>query len=297
MEVRLFNIQHFSLDDGPGIRTVVFFQGCPLDCVWCHNPEGKFFSPRLAFAADRCVGCGACVEVCPKGAHAFSEGVHRVVRRDCEGCGRCAEVCLRDALELYGKLWTVDGVMEELAKDDLFFADGGGVTFSGGEPFAQGEALLALLRRCKEKGYSTCIETSGVAAPEALRRAAEDTDLFLFDWKETDTDLHRRFTGRGNEEILGNLALLNLLGKEVVLRCPIVPGKNDREDHLEGIVALTRRFSCIASVQVMAYHALWEEKARRIGAPTAEAFGGLVDAQRVEACRAYLKERGVCLRT
>ena len=150
----IFNIQHFSLHDGAGIRTVVFLKGCPLDCIWCHNPESKISKPEILFSFDKCVGCLKCAQVCNSGCLAKADGILNINRKNCIFCGKCEEVCSFDAISLVGKSYTADEVLDELKKDDIFFGNDGGVTFSGGEPFAQPDFLLTLLKKCKEKGYT-----------------------------------------------------------------------------------------------------------------------------------------------
>lgn len=261
----LFNIQHFSLDDGPGIRTVVFFKGCPLDCAWCHNPESKCGATELFFYDKKCTRCGACEAVCSRGAHTVRGGWHEIDRARCIACGKCADACASGALEVAGRSWAIDEIMADIAKDDVFFADGGGVTFSGGEPFGQFDALYELLARCKQKNYSTCIETSGFTSAENIKKAAKYTDWFLYDCKETDADNHVKYVGVRNQLILKNLTLLDDLSANVVLRCPIIPAVNDREEHAQAIAALANSHPCIKKIELMPYHPLGITKAEQIG--------------------------------
>lgn len=260
----VFNIQHFSLQDGPGIRTVVFLQGCPLDCIWCHNPESKSFDPQLFFSNEKCVLCGSCVAACKEKCHIIKDGKHTINRADCIACGECDKVCSFDALRLSGKKYTVDQIMAELKKDDVFFGDDGGVTFSGGEPFAQPDFLLELLKKCKEKGYHTCVETSGYTSTKNIIEAAQYIDLFLYDCKETDSEKHKKFTGVDNDLILKNLEALQKLGAKVVLRCPIIPNCNDTEEHLMGIGRLANRFDCVTGVDLLPYHPLGLSKSKQL---------------------------------
>ena len=260
----VFNIQHFSVEDGPGIRTVVFFQGCPLDCIWCHNPESKSFKPQLFLDKEKCYKCGRCASVCKEGCHIIENGKHEIKRDRCISCGACDKECLFEALRLSGKKYTIEEVMEELEKDDVFFGNDGGVTFSGGEPFAQPEFLLELLKKCKEKGYHTCIETSGYGNPNYIKDAAQYTDLFLYDCKETDEGKHKEFTGVDNKLILKNLEVLEKEGARVLLRCPIIPNRNDRQDHLENIGKLANRMDCIIGVELLPYHPLGLSKSKQL---------------------------------
>jgi len=243
----------------------VFLKGCPLSCGWCHNPEGKEPGKQLLFNPKACVGCGRCAAVCPQQAHRLENGEHRLDRTRCTVCGACAAVCPNGALEVLGKQSSVEEVMAEIAKDDLFFGKDGGVTVSGGEPFSQPDFVLCLLKRCREKGYSVCIETSGFAKGENIDACAPYVDRFLFDIKETDRQRHRQWVGVDNERILANLARLNRRQATVILRCPIIPEVNDRLEHLEAIAALANRYDAVQGVELMPYHPLGLAKAAQIG--------------------------------
>lgn len=261
----IFNIQHFSLNDGPGIRTVVFFKGCPLSCAWCHNPESKSAKSELSFLKEKCLNCRKCAEVCPSAVHSFTYSKHSIDRSRCTLCGKCAKACLSSALEILGKAYTAEEIMLDIEKDDVFFGSDGGVTFSGGEPFMQFDMLYTLLKECKQRGYSTCIETSGYTAGENILSAAAYTDYFLFDYKLSSSQAHKKYTGVSNRLILENLALLNRINSSVILRCPIIPGINDNREHFQDIAELCNEFSCIKSAELMPYHPLGIAKAEQIG--------------------------------
>lgn len=261
----IFNIQHFSLNDGPGIRTVVFFKGCPLDCLWCHNPESKSPKSELCFYESKCVMCGKCLSVCSKNVHIFNVNSHIIDRSKCVLCGMCVDICAKSALEMIGKEYTIDEVMAEIEKDDIFFGNDGGVTFSGGEPFMQFEFLYEMLKKCKQKGYSTCIETSGFTKTENIIKAAEYTDLFLFDYKETKVEKHKEFTGTDNRIALKNIEALNEINRDVVLRCPIISDCNDRKEHFNGIAAIAERYENIIRIELEPYHPFGEMKNTSVG--------------------------------
>lgn len=262
----IFHLQRFSLFDGPGVRTVVFLKGCPLRCVWCHNPEGFAPEPQILYHAARCIGCGDCGTVCRNGAHVFVQGVHGYDRSLCNGCGACAAVCCTQALSLVGKEMSVDEVMAQVRKDEPFYREsGGGVTLSGGEPLLQADFAIALLRACKERGLSTCVETCGMADAGKLVQAARFTDLFYYDYKATGEEMHRKLCGAPQAPILENLARLEALGPRVALRCPMVPGANLCREHILGIAGTARQYSCIYEVQLEPFHRLGLGKAEKLG--------------------------------
>jgi glycyl-radical enzyme activating protein len=262
----VFDIQRFSIHDGPGIRTNVFLKGCPLRCAWCHNPESYLRSRQLQFNPVLCIGCNYCFTHCPEGAHVTVDGQHRILRDRCVKCFRCAEECYARALEVVGSEMTPQQVLDEVVKDRPFYEQsGGGMTLSGGEPFAQPAFTLELLRLAKEAGLHTCVETCGAGRSEDYLQALPLVDLFLFDYKETDPELHLRFTGQPRDGIVANLRLLDERGARIVLRCPLVPGHNLREDHLRGIAEMSRSLRGCEAVEVMGYHRLGESKVERLG--------------------------------
>jgi len=262
----VFNIQRFSLYDGPGVRTVVFLKGCPLRCVWCHNPEGLSAEPQLLYNPALCIGCGDCTAVCPAGSHRLENGSHIFDRTGCIGCGKCAEHCCTGALSLTGTQMTEQAVMEQVLRDrQVYLESGGGLTISGGEPFAQPDFTIRLLQLAKDAGIHTAVETSGFCAASVLEEATRYTDLFLYDYKATDAALHKTLCGVSNEKILSNLKRLETLGAKVILRCPIVPGQNDCPDHIRGIAAVAAAHSCIKEVHLEPYHRLGIGKAAQLG--------------------------------
>ncbi|NLB55770.1 MAG: glycyl-radical enzyme activating protein [Lentisphaerae bacterium] len=262
----IFDIQRFSLHDGPGIRTTVFFKGCPLRCVWCHNPESIARSPELAFYHDKCIHCGACVAVCEFGAHVMENSVHSLKRDLCVVCGKCVAECSVSALELIGREVGVDEIISEALKDvDYYKSSSGGLTVSGGEPLMQPVFLKELLSKARSSGLHICVETCGYTAWTALNSIIDFVDIFLFDIKETDPVLHKEYTGVSNELILSNLRRLHDSGSKIILRLPIIPRYNDRDDHFDGISGLCKELPDIVNVEIMPYHTLGENKISQLG--------------------------------
>ncbi len=261
MEGNIFDIQRFCVHDGPGIRTTVFFKGCPLRCIWCHNPESQKAEVSIAYYSDKCASCGACAAVCDQNKHTMVNGKHIFNRTGCIRCGKCKEACLNGAIEILGRRESAEQILSEVIRDRIFYKNsGGGLTVSGGEPFAQAEFLTELLRSAKEKGIHTCIETCGYAKPEKVAEVAKYTDIFLFDIKETDDARHTELTGVPFTPIKENLMLLNSLGAKIVLRCPLVPDINTRDEHYTEIARLAAALDNLLEVNVMAYHLLGNGK-------------------------------------
>ena len=250
----IFNIQRYSVQDGPGVRTTVFVKGCPLRCLWCSNPESQVRYPQVSHRNTLCNKCGRCLEACPRDAIALSRGGIRVHRGKCDNCGQCVPVCYPGALEVLGREATEAEVLTEARKDALFYRNsGGGVTVSGGEPLAQPEFVAGLLWRCQEAGLHTTIDTCGYAPAPALEAVLEHTDLVLFDIKHMEEEPHRRATGVSNRRILANAVAIARSGVPMIMRLPLIQGINDGEDN----VRRTARFAQELGVQrldLLPYH-------------------------------------------
>lgn len=267
-DLMVFDLQRFALHDGPGIRTTVFLKGCPLDCVWCHNPESKKGESQLGYLEKNCTKCGRCQSVCTEGVHQIcAEGKHEIDYKKCVQCGKCVEKCFQHALKIYGQKRSIDEILEIVMKDkDFYGRSGGGITISGGEPMLQFEGLLSLLKKAKGLGLHVCLDTSGQAAREKYLEVAKYVDVFLYDYKLTEADAHKRYTGVDNRRILENLKVLCENGNEIHLRCPIIPGINDNEEHYKGIARLSHMYkNGITRVNLMMYHDMAKGKVRQIG--------------------------------
>lgn len=287
----VLNIQHFSVDDGPGIRTVVFLKGCPLRCAWCHNPESQRSHPEFLFRADKCIGCGVCTAVCASGAHRSKDGIHTLDRDKCTLCGTCTASCCADALEIAGYNVPVQEVMEEILTDRVFYRrSGGGITLSGGEPLTQPDFALTLLQACREQGIHTCTETCGMGDARDIMRMAAWTDTFLFDWKLTDDAAHRRCTGASNRPIQKNLALLAECGADIILRCPMIPGINTNASHYDGIAELANRHR-IREIHLLPYHPMGIGKAASLGREAAYSRREFLEKSALTQVQAYISAR------
>lgn len=257
----VFNIQKFCINDGPGIRTTVFFKGCPLDCAWCHNPESKEVRREILLDPRKCIGCGACREVCINHCHADTYD-----RTQCQVCGACAEQCPSGALSLVGENKSIEELMSEILRDrDFYNSSGGGLTVSGGEPMMQFEFMYEFLKAARDAGLHICMETCGYADSEQYIQIAPLVDIFLFDYKITDPLTHEKYIGASNELIHENLRLLDSLGSSIILRCPIIPTVNDNEEHFKGIAAMANELQHVMEINIEPYHPLGSGKSAMLG--------------------------------
>jgi pyruvate formate lyase activating enzyme len=266
-ESLIFDIKRYAINDGPGIRVVVFFKGCNMHCAWCHNPESISSKVEKMYAPAKCIKCGSCVDACPE--HAITLTPDGIITDPelCKMCGKCAEVCPTKAIEMSGKAMSVSEIMDIIEKERIFFdQSGGGVTFSGGEPLVHTKMLIRLLDECGKRGIHRAVDTAGNVSAETILEVAKRTDLFLYDIKMIDSDLHKKWTNAGNEKILFNLKILAEAGKHIIIRIPLIGGINDTDKNIE----LTAKFIAELAgekklVHLLPYHSIAENKYKKLG--------------------------------
>ncbi len=298
----VFNIQRFSIHDGPGIRTTVFLKGCNLRCFWCHNPESLSSQPEVQFFPEKCILCGACVATCPNGAQLLvtnesGSQERRYLRDLCQGCFRCISECFSGALVQIGRSYSEEEILEEIERDREYYRYGqGGVTFSGGEPLLQKDFLVSVLKSCQRQGIHCAVDTAGNVAWNLLEEVVPWADLFLFDMKAFDEETHRRATGSGNRRIQENLRRLTKTGKEIWIRIPVIPGVNDSQAEIDAIGDYLAPLSNIRWVELLPFHTLGSEKypsldrqytAKGLTPPSNEKMASL---------QAVLEQRGLAVR-
>lgn len=278
----IFNIQKFCLHDGDGIRTCVFLKGCPLRCIWCHNPESLQKSPTLSFNKEKCSLCGKCLQVCA--FRKIENGILNINREACSGCGKCVDLCLNDANDLLGKEMTPQEVISEVLKDKMFYeASGGGLTVSGGEPSYQPDFTLELLTLAKKEGISLAIETCGIGSRDFYEKCLKLGVTFLYDIKCIDPLRHKALTGSDNAHIMENLSLLMDNEADIIIRLPLIPGCNDSDEDISALASfLKENEGRYRYAEIMPYHALGTGKAEKIG--IAPAYVGS-NATNEEICR------------
>lgn len=265
MQLIITDIQQGCTHDGPGLRTTVFFKGCPLHCLWCHNPETQKAGQELFFRPEQCIGCGTCLQVCPQGVHVDHNGQHCIRRELCKTCTVCAQQCPAGALEAAGKTVTLSYVMERVLEDRIFYRDNGGLTVSGGEPTMQKQALLTLLEQAKKEGIHICLETCGVFPASLREPLSRLVDLFLYDIKDTDSQRLLENTGADYRQVEENLLALDAMGASSVLRCLLIPGINMEKAHAQKLIDLFGRLQNCQGIELLPYHPYGLSKSAQLG--------------------------------
>lgn len=289
----IFNIEHFAIHDGPGIRTTVFLKGCPLACAWCHNPEGLSGKRQVIRYHEKCIGCGECAENCPQGALKISSNRIAFDAKKCICCGKCANLCCANAIEMVGETMFSKEVADITLKDVTFYDEsGGGVTFSGGEPLVQWEFVRECSTLLKEKGIHIAVETSGSVPKEIIKQIAPHIDLFLYDLKHIDSAEHKKYCGRGNEQILDNLQALSRMGKEIVIRMVVIPGVNDDPVYIEKTCDFLEQINGVRSISLLPLHKSATQKYKRLDKTFLVSDFNVPSDEKMESVSKIFKDRG-----
>ncbi|AQS59086.1 trans-4-hydroxy-L-proline dehydratase activase [Desulforamulus ferrireducens] len=285
----IFNIQKYCVHDGPGIRTTVFFKGCPLRCAWCHNPESQHFQRELLYNPGQCTLCGQCQRQCEHGAITINQGSLKQDHSKCQACGKCLDYCLTDAREIAGQTYSLSEIIKEIEKDRPFYEEsGGGVTLSGGEPLCQIDFVTELVKSCQDMGISVAVDTCGHVPFSYFENILAEVDLFLYDLKLMDPELHRQYTGVDNKLILENLQKLSARGGNIWLRLPLIEGVNMNREHINQVISFTRDLN-ISLVNLLPYHDIHRAKYSRLARPYAHHLMTTPSEEKIEEIKSLLE--------
>lgn len=285
----IFDIKRYAINDGPGIRVVIFFKGCNLNCAWCHNPESISSKVEKMYAPAKCIKCGSCVDACPEKAITLTPDGISTNPDLCTSCGKCADVCPTKAIEMSGKVMTVSEIMDIIEKERVFFdQSGGGVTFSGGEPLIHSEMLIELLDECQKRKIHTAVDTAGNVKTETILEVAKRTDLFLYDLKSMDSDLHKKWINSGNEKILQNLKTISATGAQIIIRIPLIGGVNDSIENIEQTaIFISELAGDKKEVNLLPYHNIAQNKYMKLG--KSDDFAKLMEPDKGVIAQAIIK--------
>lgn len=292
MKAEITKIQRFSTHDGPGIRTTVFFRGCPLHCFWCHNPETAIDAPKFYMNYQFCIGCGACVKACPNDVHVISD-THEVDRSKCVGCLKCADACPSGAIEKCSFSADAKDIVKTALRDSAFYQQGGGITISGGEPMYQPEACIEVLKDAKEKGLTTAVETCGVFDTKNLENLVKYADILLWDYKDGDAKRLKANTGADLDYIEKNLISADSLGAVTELHCIMIHGVNTDEKNYSAIAEIYKKLTHCKGVKLTPYHPYGSSKAIRLSLPDTTDKGYIPSPEEISEIEKYLTDRGV----
>lgn len=290
----IFNIQKYSIHDGPGIRTTVFMKGCPLRCWWCHNPESQSPRQEVSLTEGRCIRCGSCLDVCPEMDRETAPALPFIDRERCTRCGACVDACVTGTREMLGREASVGEVMIEILQDRIFYdQSGGGVTLSGGEPLMQPEFTRSLLEACQKEGVRTAVDTCGFAPQQDILRLAALTDLFLYDIKVMDEQKHIQHAGVSNSVILENLVALNRQHENIWMRIPVVPGLNNDSESMLQIARFAETLEHVQQVNLLPYHELGAHKVDRLGHRASVERASACPEEPIESFSEPFQRRGI----
>ncbi len=263
MDSLVIDIQRCSIHDGPGIRTTVFLKGCPLNCQWCHNPESKNYKKQLSYNEEKCTLCRACENICKHNVHSFENNIHTVNFSACIGCGECQKICPQKALSVIGKKYSPQEILSIVRKDSIFYEQGGGgITISGGEALSHSSFCKDVLEICKQNNIHTCVETSCFTTKKNIEEIMDFVDLFLIDFKISNESDSKKYIGQSNMRILENIDYIYNNGKNIIIRCPIIPTVNDTQEHFDAIIALSKKYPNIVQFEILPYHNFGISKAK-----------------------------------
>lgn len=293
MHANISNIQRFSVHDGPGIRTTIFFMGCPLRCKWCHNPEAMGTAIQPMLNREVCIGCGSCLPLCPRQALQLNNGTSEILREHCDNCLDCIDACPPEALRRSGRRYSLDELFKTVMKDEVVFRNGGGVTLSGGEPLLDIDFTAALLNHFQSVGIHTAVETCGFPPWNNYQRILSQVDLFLMDVKLITPDKHKFWTGVANQGIQANIRRISDAGRPLVLRIPLIPSVNDDDEEFGAIVDFARSLPQLVSLHILPFHQIGEEKYAQLDRPYEMARVKEENAERVAACADMARGAGL----